>query len=419
MTRPSRVRRLARLAKAASHGNGGAITADDREEEPPASDDTAHATEENNIPLREAKLLIQKLDELGLGEAIGKEDFLDYYDQLPSPPPWIDLQVELEDGELHALDLRHALYRFRYYKLQLSQQVSKKEQPHHDKSRLLEEDEGWDWEDDARLEEDHHLKSISEEDCTAEFLKEQGYFKHFEEDGTFDWFFHPGYLDCAGLNDYQRLVLQNYGGTEYARWSEYHRYFHSYKIEQEYVKYCEELFKQLKWMEDYLHFDVPSFKWDFISSRGAYQAIKIAATGFHEITPALAYNGYYECTESMSYDLTWFKELDGVYLEIWRRTQKMKSFRDALEEVHNLNRFPLRQHRMKHALEFDDTMEEMKKEYHTCTADITSEVKEDEAQEFIADAVKKLVNKPKTYEQYIKKKIHIARAIGVLPEDLK
>jgi hypothetical protein len=39
-----------------------------------------------------------------------------------------------------------------------------------------------------------------------------------------------------------------------------------------------------------------------------------------------------------------------------------KSFRDALEEVHNLNRFPLRQHRMKHALEFDDTMKKMEEE---------------------------------------------------------
>jgi hypothetical protein len=33
-----------------------------------------------------------------------------------------------------------------------------------------------------------------------------------------------------------------------------------------------------------------------------------------------------------------------------------KSFRDALEEVYSLNRFPLRQRRMKGALECDDTL---------------------------------------------------------------
>uniref|UniRef100_A0A453ITB4 Uncharacterized protein n=1 Tax=Aegilops tauschii subsp. strangulata TaxID=200361 RepID=A0A453ITB4_AEGTS len=155
------------------------------------------------------------------------------------------------------------------------------------------------------------------------FIKEQGYFKRFETDGTLDWSFPSDYINCALLNDYQRLVPRNYGGSEYIRWSEYHEYLNSYEIEQEYVEYSEELAKQLKvciadhvnlrflfssleisglitiiflwqqWMEDYIHFDRPSFKYDFISSRGAYQAIKIAATGFRGITPALAYNGYY------------------------------------------------------------------------------------------------------------------------------
>ncbi|CAM0870866.1 unnamed protein product [Alopecurus aequalis] len=246
------------------------------------------------------------------------------------------------------------------------------------------------------------------------FIREQGYFKRFEEDGTFDWCFYPKYYDCAGLTDYQRLVLRNYGGTEYARWSEYHSYLHTYKIEQEYVQYCQELAKQLKWMEDYLDFKRPSFKWDYISSRGAYQAIKIAATGFREITVTLAYSGYYECVESMSYDLTWFKELDGVFLEIWRRVTQQMNFREALEEVHNLNSFPLRQHGMKRALEFDDAMKEFEGKFDTCTAGITAEVKEEEAQELIAEAVKKLYNKPKSYEKYIRRKIDIARAIGVL-----
>lgn len=91
------------------------------------------------------------------------------------------------------------------------------------------------------------------------------------------------------------------------------------------------------------------------------------------------------------------------------------SFKDALAEVCHLNRFPLHQHKMEHALEFDESMEEMEEEFRICTAAITPEVKEDKARELIAGAVKKLIDTPKSYEQYIIKKMHIARVVGILP----
>lgn len=367
------------------------------------SNKITHVTGEN-VGLEEAKRLIRQLNELGRGEYISPEDFLQYYDQLPLPQPWIDTDVQLEDEKLDEQDLLHARYRFRYCKHKLSQKVPKRELD----GDILEEgytryhlDEG--------LKEDD-LQDISEEGCSVEFLKEQGYFKHFEKDGTLDWFLHPNYLDCDLLNDYQRLVPRNYGGTEYARWSEYHKYLHSYRIEREYVKYCEVLSKELEWMKDYIHFPRPSFKWDHISSRGALQAVKIAATGFTEISASLAYSGYYECIESMSYDHTWFKELDGVYFEIWLRVTEGLSFKDALVEVHHLNMFPLRQRMMERALEFDESMEQMEEQYRTCTAGITSK---EQALKSIGEEVKKLVNKPKSYEQYIRKKIDIARIIGI------
>lgn len=118
---------------------------------------------------------------------------------------------------------------------------------------------------------------------------------------------------------------------------------------------------------------------------------------------------------SMGHDLFWFKELDDVYFEVWQRlTKGTMSFREALEEVYNLDRFPIRQHRMKCALEDDYSMERMESEYRTCTAAITPEVK-DRAKELIAEAIRKQVNKPKYYEEYIRKKIHIARVVGILP----
>ena len=51
---------------------------------------------------------------------------------------------------------------------------------------------------------------ISEDDCNKEFLKKERFFNRFEKDKTFDWFFHPGYVYCSLLDDYQRLVLKNH-----------------------------------------------------------------------------------------------------------------------------------------------------------------------------------------------------------------
>lgn len=272
-------------------------------------------------------------------------------------------------------------------------------------------------EDDTTSEEDDNLKDKTEDDCNMEFLEEKGFFISFEKDGTLDWFFHPAYCKCASLSDYQRLVLRNYGGTEYSMWSDYHSYLHSYDIELEYLKYCEELSKRLKWMEDYVDICRPSVKWGKISPRGAFQAIKIAATSFPKITPTLAYNGFDEYKQRICYYHTWFKEYDGLYFEIWRRVTKGTSFRKALEDVCKMNRFPVRQGLMQTALDHEYTMTLMKEDFHTCTSAIRPGVTEDKAKELIADGVKKLVNMPKFYEDYIKKKIQIAHIVGILPSE--
>ncbi|KAF7057696.1 hypothetical protein CFC21_064897 [Triticum aestivum] len=323
-----------------------------------------------------------------MGEDISEEEFLDYHDKLPRIPHYI-VARKLTNEELDEQDLRHALYRLRSYKHKLKEEGK---------------------------EDTFGLKDISEADCDQEFLKKQRFFRRFEEISTLDWYFHPDYCKGGSLNDYQRLVLRNYGGSEYARWSEYHEFLHSHDVEEEYVKFCEELFKKLEWMEGYLDFPRPSHKWDRISSRGALQAIKLAATTFQKITASLAYYGYFECKQSIAYDRTWYKELDGVHFEIWCRvTEKQMSFRDALAEVCALNRFPLRQRRMEGALKRDYTMERLESEYHTCTAKVPPGTEKDKAKELIAKAVKNRLNKPKTYVQYISKKIHIAHVAGILP----
>ncbi|KAI4992916.1 hypothetical protein ZWY2020_007229 [Hordeum vulgare] len=223
----------------------------------------------------EAELLIEKLNQSGLGEDISVQEFLAYYDQLASGRPWIVLKPSLEEKVIDQQCIDHALCRFRYYK----------------------------------------------------------------------------------------------------------------------------------------------YKWDRISSRGAYQAIKIAATSFPNITPTLAYNGYYGCRESMGYQHTWLKEYDDLYFEIWRLVKKGTSFRAALEVVCELSRFPLRQRLMQTALGHDFTMTRLEKDFRTCTAAIRPAVEEDGAKELIADAVKKRVNKPKFYDDYIRRKTEIAHIVGILPSE--
>ncbi|CAM0871344.1 unnamed protein product [Alopecurus aequalis] len=352
------------------------------------SGETVHVKEQD-AQVQEAELLIKELNVLGMGEPISEQDFLDYFHSLPCGPPRIDLRVKMNYDELAKLDDRHALCRLRYYQHKL-RQASEEELCDDELKRILD---------------------ISEDDCNTEFLKKEGFFDRFEKDKTFDWSFHPDYVCCSRLVNYQRLVPKNHG---YSRWSEYHKYLHSYEIEQEYVNYCEELSKQLKWMESFTHTRRSPVKWVKISSRAAKQAIKIAAASFHKISTALALNAYYEFKESMGYDATWFKEYDVVYFEIWRRVTQGTSFEKALEEVYNLNQFPLRQPMMKAALKFKETMKMMEEEFLTCTEDITPDVQEDKARELIKEAVDNRVQKPKSYEQYIRKKIHIAKIIGIL-----
>uniref|UniRef100_A0A0E0JU35 Uncharacterized protein n=1 Tax=Oryza punctata TaxID=4537 RepID=A0A0E0JU35_ORYPU len=205
-------------------------------------------------------------------------------------------------------------------------------------------------------------------------LQEERYFLRFESDGTLDWSFYPDYCTIAALDDYQRLVP------------------HNAVIEP--------------WLDAYIKVEMPL--WGRISSRAAYQAFKIA-TGFPKITVGLVYTAYYDYLKSVDFDNKWYKEVDDMYCEISKQ-----NFRDALDEVYKLNKYPLRQRRMQYALEVDSSL--IEDEYYTCTANLTEEVAEDEAQKFILEALKKLRVKPKYYEQYVKKKIKIAKEIGLITE---
>jgi hypothetical protein len=70
--------------------------------------------------------IIQKMNELGLGEDIGFEEYYGgYMMQLPTTPT-IDTTLKLDPTDMHEMAIRHAVYRIRAFKV-----------PIHDPSMLL------------------------------------------------------------------------------------------------------------------------------------------------------------------------------------------------------------------------------------------------------------------------------------------
>uniref|UniRef100_A0A8I7BC51 Uncharacterized protein n=1 Tax=Hordeum vulgare subsp. vulgare TaxID=112509 RepID=A0A8I7BC51_HORVV len=360
---------------------------------PSAAEKTvAQVNSKKTKELEEADKEICRLNELGLGDTVSHEGYLVHLKQLPRKPD-VDTSTELDAVQLKELNDCHASYRLKYYyHYQLSQHVP---------------------------EDKLCYDKLKENYPAGHRPMGQRSFMCLEEDGELDWSFHLDYCKLAGLEDYQRLVPRNYGGFEYANWDEYHKDCHSYEIEQGYVKYCEALPNKLKWIEAYVLNKPPSLMWGKILTRGTYQAIKIA-TDFSEIYEGLAFSGFYEWLDSMGFDVCCYNEFDGLYYEIWQRYTVEKNFRDALYEVYELNMFPLRHERMRRALENDTFSSDLEEEFLACTACLEefaedkSLITEDKARELIAEALRKETQKLKFYEDYCRKKIDIAQAIGLI-----
>jgi hypothetical protein len=93
----------------------GGNTAAHHHSEELTADEKRHLTKEMMIKVQEADLLIQQLNELGVGEGIDHEELQRYYEQLPSPR--VDTSLELRDEEIKELQVHHVLCRIKYYKV--------------------------------------------------------------------------------------------------------------------------------------------------------------------------------------------------------------------------------------------------------------------------------------------------------------
>ncbi|CAM0883378.1 unnamed protein product [Alopecurus aequalis] len=244
------------------------------------------------------------------------------------------------------------------------------------------------------------------------------YFRHLEEQDSdaIDWYFvSRGKFEDLG--DYQRLVIKNYVpdvvGYVYQNWEEYRSILTTYEMDKEYVKFVEEMSKELQWLKLYLGYPETSDVWSDMHRRGARQAFMIA-TRYTHMNFVLAYTAYEEYIWSSRLDYDHREEKDCLFFEIWKRVTKGQlTFEAALKDLLQNKLFTRHKDLMLYALE-EDNCSDLEEQYRSCVAGIPGKALEGEAMAFIKAGVWKLhkVNKP--LHQYMARKMKIAESIGLV-----
>lgn len=239
-------------------------------------------------------------------------------------------------------------------------------------------------------------------------LRDEGYFEHYEE--SLEWYFDPELCKNACFEDYQLLVLRSNG--EYEDWDYYHSTRNSYEKDVAYVQYCEAIENETKWIEDCLMDN--TIPWERVERVVQFQALLIALC-FGNVSQNSAYCGFKDHVWSVLFDFDNYKESDGVYFEIWKRVAKQKvDFTEALSEVYQGKMFPLCTFDIEQELKGKCFPWSMKDKYDAYVACIPDSVPDDQALKLITEAVRKMDRKPKTYVDYARKKLEIAKEICLI-----
>ncbi|XP_051200608.1 uncharacterized protein [Lolium perenne] len=231
-----------------------------------------------------------------------------------------------------------------------------------------------------------------------------------------DWYFDRDYAVHSYLSDYQRLVLKNGDdGMMYLDWDKYSSWFTSYEMDADYIKYFEEISKKIKWIKKYMDCERESSTWMEMEARGFQQAVKIAVA-FPHISFDLAFTAYTDHIWSVRFDYVYCEDIDRLLCEIWERTTTQNiTFRDALHQVNQENLVPRHKDRMQFALD-NNIYSNLQYSFDICVEGIADDVPKDEARRLITSAVWNKLPKRKTWNQYMMRKIEIAKQIGL---DLK
>ncbi|XP_044336276.1 uncharacterized protein [Triticum aestivum] len=250
------------------------------------------------------------------------------------------------------------------------------------------------------------------EEYTDDELGEELYFKRLEEDESFEWFVHPDDTYKAGLNDYQRIaprIFLPYSGRNLYRYhDEYRSRYHTYKIDDVYVKYYAEISEKIKWITKYLHLDRRTKGWIDKDTRAWRQALKIA-TGIPHMTVCLAAFAYNEYILEMDKDAS-LKDIGLLYFEIWRRVAKKNlSYMEAVKEVYEMDKFDVHKRRLDGELKGVPVIATIKECMHYVVRQggIDANTDEDKAR-VVFMTVSLSMHKAMNMAQYAQKKLDLA-----------
>ncbi|CAO2184003.1 unnamed protein product [Urochloa humidicola] len=248
--------------------------------------------------------------------------------------------------------------------------------------------------------------------------------------GIFDWTIIDEFFNLAEWNDYQRICPTRDNEDEYYNWEEYQLTLSSYETDEDYVNYCGELSKRMKWVEENQHLDDLEFSklqdWRLkqdvkIASeysslpyslyvRGFKQAMKIASE-FSHLPYSLALRGYKEHVWYVRPEKN--MDIDNICFEIWKRVTKQKmGFRQALVDILETNLFPSRNSLI--AAEIKGVFRVLCLQFEICKQHIPENVELDDVLGIINHVIFKL-SKPKTYVFYVRKKLEIGRRLQFTP----
>ncbi|XP_037417036.1 uncharacterized protein LOC119280202 [Triticum dicoccoides] len=265
----------------------------------------------------------------------------------------------------------------------------------------------------------HELKEPQE--YTDDELHEEVYFQRLEDDEKFEWYINRADTHNVELNDYQRIVPRNFlpgrSGNLYCYHDEYRSRYHTYKIDDVYVKYYAEISKKIKWIADFLHLDRKTKDWIEWDTRAWRQALRIA-TGFPHMTEKLAGYAYDEYITELEMDAS-LKDIDLLYFEIWRLVAKEnRTYKEAVKEVYESGEFPIHKAVLHAELNGGHIFVTMQEMIYAVVLEGGIELTDEEKK--ARGVFRKLsfsMHKPLNMAQYAQKKVEIAKQLKLDNQD--
>ncbi|CAN6280876.1 unnamed protein product [Urochloa humidicola] len=250
--------------------------------------------------------------------------------------------------------------------------------------------------------------SLTDKYPTSE-LEHNGYYKHYER--YFEWYFDPEYCEYADIQDYQRLVLRDNG--EYEDWEKYRKTCNKLEGDQQFVQLWDKLSSKTKLIELYL--SNSSSKPPIIERLVFYHALKIAA-GLPHVSKTLVCSTFKDFIWGIRFEHTWYKYYADFFFEMWQLITKQKmNFTKALMNIHKEGRYRGCTFAWRAELEKKEpNLSRVERECKSYLDRIVATANDDEAYQSIMDFIEEIVRKPKTYYDYAKKKLHIAKEIGLV-----